>query len=95
MERYTRFPFNCQWSIDPTEKKKVVTDSVVLKISKQSVKFSDIQLTLIHEFRDSNSGRDKRPFCSPNFQNGSGAHPTSYAMGTRVLSRSRAAGEQG
>lgn len=46
MERYTKFPFNCQWSIDPTEGRKLFTDSVVLKISKQSVKFSDIHNTV-------------------------------------------------
>ena len=67
MERYTKFPFNCQWSIDPTEGRKLLQIQWSLKFPNSLLSFPTyiMQLTLIHEFRGSNSGRDKRPFCSP------------------------------
>jgi len=67
MERYTKFPFNCQWSIDPTEGRKLLQIQWSLKFPNSLLSFLTyiMQLTLIHEFRGSNSGRDKKPLCSP------------------------------
>ena len=45
MERYTKFPFNCQWSIDPTVGRKLLQIQWSLKFP-NSVKFSDIHNTV-------------------------------------------------
>jgi len=67
MERYTKFPFNCQWSIDPTEGRKLLQIQWSLKFPNSLLSFLTyiMQLTLIHESRGSNSGVDKKPLCSP------------------------------